>query len=93
MVKSFKDKDSEKIWLREFSKKIPVAIYPAAFRKLWAIDLADHLADLQNPPSNHLEKLKKDRQGQYSIRINRRWRICFFWVDENAYEVEIVDYH
>ena len=78
---------------REFSRKIPRSIYQVARRKLEILDAAEVLQDLRIPPSNHLEKLSGDRKGQYSIRINKQWRLCFAWRDGDAYNVEIVDYH
>jgi len=93
MIKSFKDKESETIFHRSFSRKLPQDIQKTAMRKLWMLDAATDLASLQIPPSNHLEALHGDRQGQYCIRINKQWRVCFNWLDNNAYDVEIVDYH
>ena len=93
MIQSFKDKEAEKIFRRNHSKKLPQTIQRAAFRKLRMLHRATDVNDLRVPPANHLEKLKGDRQGQYSIRINNQWRICFIWDDGDAYDVEIVDYH
>jgi toxin HigB-1 len=93
MIVSFKDKETEKIWNREFSKKIPNQIQSIAYRKLVMIARSNSLEDLKIPPANMLEKLYGNREGQYSIRINNQWRICFEWNDSNASEVEIVDYH
>lgn len=93
MIKSFADKETEKLFNREFSKKLPNDIQRIARRKLEILDAAENINDLRVPPSNHLEKLKAERKNQHSIRINDQWRICFKWRDENAYEVEIVDYH
>lgn len=93
MVKSFKSKEAAKIFRREFSLKLPSNIQKIALRKLCMIDAAVDINDLRSPPANHLEMLKKDRIGQYSIRINRQWRICFRWASGNAYDLEIVDYH
>ncbi len=92
MIKSFSDKEAERLFNREFSRRIPSDIQRSARRKLEILDAADSLEDLRIPPSNHLEKLKGDRKGQHSIRINGRWRICF-WFDNDAFDVEIVDYH
>lgn len=72
---------------------MPAAVQKTAIRKLWILDAAVSLQDLQSPPGNRLEALKGDRHGQYSIRINDRFRICFIWQGNDAYEVEIVDYH
>jgi len=93
MIKSFNDKESEKIFNRIFSKKLPHEIQRAAYKKLLMIDAALTLEDLKIPPANRLEKLSGNREGQYSIRINRQFRICFTWTNGHAYHVEIVDYH
>jgi len=93
MIKSFKNKETEKIYSREGSNKLPRDIQQGALRKLRMINNAKSLNDLRIPPANKLEKLKGDREGQYSIRINDQRRICFIWQDGNAYEVEITDYH
>lgn len=93
MIKSFRCGETQKIFNREFSRKFPRDIQMRAFAKLNAIDAAVHLRDLRLPPSNRLEALKGERKGQYSIRINDRWRICFEWRIGNAEQVEIVDYH
>lgn len=93
MIKSFASKETEKLYQRQFSRKLPIEIQRNARRKLEILDAAERLSDLQVPPSNHLEKLMGDRQNQYSIRINDRYRICFEWNEGNAYSVEIVDYH
>ncbi len=93
MIKSFADKETEKIYNQIFSKKIPQSIQRVALRKLIMIDNAGCLEDLRVPPSNHLELLKGDRAGQYSIRINDQYRICFNVEGNDYYDVEIVDYH
>jgi toxin HigB-1 len=93
VIKSFKNKKTAKIFRRERSKKLPHDIQQIALRKLRMLHRAQSLQDLRVPPSNHLEKLSGDRAGQYSIRINDQWRICFVWLDQDAYDVEIVDYH
>lgn len=93
MIKSFKNKDTLELFKCNCSRKIPSNIADSALRKLWVLNAAQNIHELRHPPANHLERLKGDRKGQYSIRINLQWRICFYWVDENAYEVEIVDYH
>ena len=93
MIKSFKDKEAEKIFHRLYSRKLPQDLQKVALRKLWMLDAAPDLNSLRIPPSNRLEALKGNRKGQHSIRINNQWRICFVWDDDNAYEVEIVDYH
>ena len=93
MIKSFACKETQKIFNREFSKKLPSDIQVIAFRKLRMLNRSYTLDDLRVPPSNHLEKLRGSKEGFYSIRINDQWRICFKWKDGNAFEVEIVDYH
>lgn len=87
MIKSFACKESQKIFNREFFKKLPSDIQVIAFRKLRMLNRSYTLDDLRIPPSNHLEKLKDDKDGFYSIRINDQWRICFKWEDGNEFEV------
>lgn len=93
MIKSFRSKETKKIFERIFSKKLPHDMQAKARLKLVLLDAAVQLADLRIPPGNRLEELKDDRNGQHSIRINDQWRICFVWKDGDAYDVEIVDYH
>ena len=93
MIKSFKCQETNKIFNGEFSKKLPSDIQKIAYRKLQMIDVAMNISDLKIPPNNKLEALKNDRKGQYSIRINDQFRICFVWLNNNAVDVEIVDYH
>ncbi|HVO75156.1 MAG TPA: type II toxin-antitoxin system RelE/ParE family toxin [Ignavibacteriaceae bacterium] len=93
MIKSFNSKETEKIWRGEISTKLPTDIQRKARMKLRMINNSISLLDLRIPPSNNLESLKGDRKGQYSIRINNQWRICFEWNEGNAYNVAIVDYH
>ena len=93
MIVSFNSKDTEIIWHGQFSKKLPLQIQNIARRKLRMLNNANALIDLKIPPSNNLEKLHGDRDGQYSIRINNQWRICFNWKSNNCLDVEIVDYH
>ena len=93
MIRSFKSKEAEKIFNRERSQKLPADIQQVALRKLRMLNRATTLQDLRAPPANRLEKLTGDRMGQYSIRINDQWRICFEWVEGDAQNVEIVDYH
>jgi toxin HigB-1 len=93
MIKTFADKETEKLFGRMFSRKLPRNIQLAARMKLEILDAAETLIDLRIPPGNHLEKLSGHRAGQYSIRINDQWRVCFVWRRESAYDVEIVDYH
>ena len=93
MIISFGSKDTEKIWLGERVKRIPIEIQQIGRRKLRMINNSQDFKDLKIPPSNRLEKLKGKRKDFYSIRINDRWRIAFRWENINAYEVEIHDYH
>ncbi len=95
MIASFKDKESEIVWNRRFSKKIklPSQLHNIARRKLRMIAAATTLDTLKVPPNNRLEALKGSREGQLSIRINDQWRICFRWKNGNAFDVEITDYH
>ena len=93
MIKTFKSKETEKIFARNRSRKLPQGIQQTAYRKLRMLNNAIDINDLRIPPANRLEKLKGDREGQYSIRINNQWRICFEWSDGDAANVEIVDYH
>jgi proteic killer suppression protein len=93
MIRNFADKETEKLFNRQFSGKLPPEMQHTARLKLEILDAAERLDDLRIPPSNRWEKLSGDRTGQYSIRINKQWRICFEWRDNGPYEVEIVDYH
>ncbi len=93
MIKSFKNKETEQLFNRNIVRKIPNDILKIAYRKLKMIDAAVNIIDLKIPPANCLEKLKGNREGQYSIRINKQWRMCFLFKGSDAYEVEIVDYH
>ncbi len=93
MIRSFKDEETEKIYNRQRSRKLDQAMQAVAFRKLRMLANSKTINDLRAPPANRLEKLKGDREGQYSIRINEQYRICFLWDNGDAYEVEIVDYH
>ena len=90
---TFRDGETEKIYKRQRSRKLPQNIQQIALRKLRMLNNAVTLNDLHIPPANRLEKLSGNRSGQYSIRINEQWRICFEWQESNAYHVEIVDYH
>lgn len=92
MVKTFKCKYTESLYNGESPKRFK-AFRAVAERKLQMLDVARRLDDLRRPPRNMLEKLSGDRQGQWSIRINDQWRICFIWDDGNALDVEIIDYH
>jgi toxin HigB-1 len=93
VIKSFKCRETQRIFGGRFSRRLPRDVQHLAARKLELIAAASSLDTLRVPPSNRLEKLKGDRSGQYSIRINDQWRICFVWKEGDALEVEIVDYH
>ena len=93
MIRSFRSKETERVFNRIRSSKLPGDIQQVALRKLRMLNRSRSLADLRVPPANRLERLKGNREGQYSIRINDQWRICFRWVDGDAFDVEIVDYH
>jgi toxin HigB-1 len=93
VIKSFKDKETQKVWKREYSKKLPKEIQERALMKLQQLHAAGDLKDLSIPASNQLELLKGDRKGDYCIRINKQWRICFTWNEGHASDVEITDYH
>src|SRR5262245_10409153 len=93
VIKSFADRTTEALFQRQPVRRYPVELRRPMLRKLVAVDAAETLDDLRVPPGNRLEKLRGDRAGQHSIRINDQWRICFRWTDGDAYDVEIVDYH
>jgi proteic killer suppression protein len=93
VIKSFKDRETASVFNRNRSRRLPPGIQQVALRKLRMLNNAITLNDLRIPPSNHLEKLSGERKGQYSIRINDQWRICFEWRDGDAHSVEITDYH
>lgn len=93
MIRNFKDKETQKIFERQRSRKLPSDIQQVALRKLRMLNRSQALQELRIPPANRLERLSGDRDGQYSIRINDQWRICFDWKDGDAMNVEIVDYH
>jgi proteic killer suppression protein len=93
MIKTFRCKETEKLFCGRFSARLPQLIQRLAVVKLKMLNAASLLETLRVPPANQLEALHGDREGQYSIRINRQWRICFRWVGSDAYDVEIVDYH
>jgi len=93
MIRSFRDELTEELFDRHFVKRLPHDVQRAALRKLVMLNAAESLDDLRVPPGNRLEKLTEDRAGEYSIRVNKQWRICFEWSDGDAYEVEITDYH
>jgi len=93
MIKTFADKHTQELYTTGRSKRVPSDILKRALRRLEYIDLAACLDDLKVPPSNRLHSLKGDRAGQHSISINEQWRICFSFIDGDAYDVEITDYH
>ncbi|MGD0375801.1 MAG: type II toxin-antitoxin system RelE/ParE family toxin [Streptosporangiaceae bacterium] len=93
MLRSFRGKGTEAVWYRRRSRKLDQQLQRAAWRKLAMLDAAEVLADLRVPPGNRLEKLAGDRAGQYSVRVNQQWRICFRWTDAGPGDVEITDYH
>ena len=93
MIRSFGNKDTERLWRRERVPSLDPRIQRVALRKLRQVGSAESIDDLRVPPGNRLEALRGDRTGQYSIRINDQWRICFVWTDAGPEEVEIVDYH
>lgn len=93
VIRTFADKEAEKIWKGTASRRLPGEIQAVARRKLRMLNNAASLDDLRVPPANRLEALKGDRKGQHSVRINDQWRLCFRWKDGDAHDVEIVDYH
>jgi proteic killer suppression protein len=93
MIRSFRDRETEKVFRRERTRKLAPGVQRVAQRKLAVLDAAESLRDLRVPPGNRLEKLSGDREGQHRIRINNQWRICFRWRDGDALDVEIADYH
>jgi proteic killer suppression protein len=93
MIKSFRDAETARVFDRRFSRRLPGDIQAVALRKLRMIANAADVNDLRSPPANRLEKLRGDREGQYSVRINDQWRICFVWRGGDAHDVEICDYH
>jgi proteic killer suppression protein len=93
VIRSFRGKDTAELFRREPVRRWSAAIQTLGLRKLRVLDAAVALEDLRSPPGNRLERLKGDRVGQWSLRINDQWRLCFTWRDGDAYDVEIVDYH
>jgi proteic killer suppression protein len=93
VIQSFADRDTARLFAREPVRRFPAELRRAMLRKLAVLDAAESLDDLRVPPGNRLEKLKGDRAGQHSIRVNDQWRICFRWQEGDAYDVAIVDYH
>ena len=93
MIRSYADRDTERLFRRELVRRLPAELRRGMLRKLLLLDAAESIVDLRVPPGNRLERLKGGRAGQHSIRINDQWRICFVWRDGDAYDVEITDYH
>jgi proteic killer suppression protein len=93
LIRSFRDRQTERLFQRERNGAVPSELQRGALRKLLLLDAAGALEDLRVPPGNRLEALRGDRRGQWSIRVNDRWRVCFGWRDGDAYDVELVDYH
>jgi proteic killer suppression protein len=93
MIRSFRDRETRRIWAGERSRRLPGDIQDVALRKLRQLNRSVRLEDLRIPPGNGLEALTKDRKGQHAIRINQQWRICFLWTGQDADDVEICDYH
>lgn len=93
MIKSFADKDTERLWNRQYARSIPTDLQRRARKKLVMVNAAESVQDLRSPPGNHLEELQGDRKGQHSIKINDQFRVCFVWRGGDAYDVEVTDYH
>lgn len=93
MIKSFRDRDTQRVFERDRVRRWSLELQRVALRKLVILDAAEELGDLRSPPGNRLEKLSGDRAGEYSIRVNDQWRLCFRWRDGHAHDVELVDYH
>ena len=93
MIRSFADRETERLFVRTPGRRFPPDVQRVMLRKLVQLDAAERLEDLRVPPGKRLEKLRGDRAGQHSIRVNDQWRICFRWRDGDAFDVEIVDYH
>ena len=93
MIRGFADRDTERLWAREPVRRFPANLRRVMLRKLGVLHAASRLDELRVPPGNRLEKLRHDREGQHSIRVNDQWRICFRWIGTDATDVEIVDYH
>lgn len=93
MIRTFGDKDTERIWHEQYVKRIDRTVQRAALRKLEMLHAARDVEDLRIPPGNRLERLVGDRRGQHSIRVNAQWRLCFVWNEGGADNVELVDYH
>ncbi len=92
MIRSFRDRETEKVFRREGTRKLPLDVQRIAQRKLAILDAAESLQDLRVPPGNRLDRLSGDREGQHSVRIDDQWRLCLGWRDGDAHDVEIVDH-
>lgn len=93
MTRSFRDAETRRVFERERARRLSAEVQRQAHRKLLLLEAATRLEDIRTPPGNRLERLRGDRAGQYSVRINDQWRICFVWRSDGAYDVEICDYH
>jgi toxin HigB-1 len=93
VIKSFADKETEKLFGGRKSRAVPPQVRERALSKLLVLNAATNIEDLRAPPGNRLEKLRGDREGQWSIRVNRQYRVCFSWIGADAHDVEITDYH
>ena len=93
MIKSFADKETQRLFRGRKSKAVPTELRERALSKLLVLNAATNVEDLRAPPGNRLEKLRGDREGQWSIRVNRQYRVCFSWIGTDAHDVEISDYH
>jgi proteic killer suppression protein len=93
VIRSFRDAETRKVFDRQRSRRLPLDVQRRAYRKLLLLDAAESLDDLKVPPGNRLERLRRDRAREHSIRINDQWRVCFKWKDGDAHEVEVCDYH
>jgi proteic killer suppression protein len=93
VIKTFQNAETERLWKEERSRRLPAGLHRSALKKLQMLNAAGELGDLALPPGNRLERLRGDREGRHSIRINDQYRICFVWSEGNAYDVEITDYH
>lgn len=93
MIKSFADKETQRLFRGRKSKAVPTELRERALSKLLVLNAATNVEDLRAPPGNRLEKLRGDREGQWSIRVNRQYRVCFSWIGADAHDVEITDYH
>jgi proteic killer suppression protein len=93
VIKTFRDAETDRLWYEKRGRRLPVSLHRAALKKLQMLNAAGALSDLALPPGNRLERLKGDREGQHSIRINDQHRVCFEWREGNAHDVEITDYH